>query len=133
MEHTSRSILSEMFDRLIAYLVQLKERTVDDDDLLSDENLAVRRATQSIWDALGGTKENASLFANFLPSLPKLFEDICNNHNSTLLSNEEEQNNETTSSDASSLSDWQLIEALSKILEVITMELDRFVMICCDE
>ena len=107
-----------MFDKLIAYLMQLKESNIP-----SDANLALQ-ATESIWDAIGGSEESAAVYFDILPSLRKLFGGEFN---------KSEQTDEKSAHSHWALSEWRLVQFFSKILDTAMKELGRLILICCDE
>jgi len=108
-KHVSRRIVSSMFDELIVHLVKMR------DSKKAPEIAYSHRASESILGAIG--HEILPSLADFLPSLPQLFDNLSS-----------ELRVEVKAED----SEWRLIYSLSKILEAV-LNSNRFIMICCDD
>ena len=110
-EHASRGIISAMFDSVISHLARKKEGGVPSDVEY------VQRVSQAMSESI--KHDGLSRLVPFLPSLPRLFDDIkCSSSPMEI--------------EAAEIGNWKLIYSLTKILEAV-LEQDRFIMICCDD
>lgn len=112
-EHTSRGILSSMFDKVISDLVKMKNKEGGNTNQSDVEY--VQRVSKSILDRIGS--DGLSRMVVFLPSIPLLFEDIGVRSRSISPLKEAGE---------------KLIFGLSTILEAV-LESDRFILICADD
>ena len=110
-EHASRGIISAMFDSVISHLARKKEGGVPSDVEY------VQRVSQAMSESI--KHDGLSRLVPFLPSLPRLFDDIkCSSSPMEI--------------EAAEIGNWKLIYSLTKLLEAV-LEQDRFIMICCDD
>jgi len=108
-EHTSRTIVSSMFDQLIFSLVRMKENGNPSDAAQSQQ------VSNSILNTIG--YDSLSSLVDFLPSLASLFDRL---------------SADTTMQMKAEDNEFSLICAITNIIKVL-LESDWLIMICCDD